>query len=310
MVVFVQFANMKITFLLCLLFSFASLIGQKETIQDPDTVYHHEKGMLIIPFEKKMYRSQIDKELAEENEKNFPTILSNFRNGVAYQFKYQMLYRYKAFSIFNLTIDSLRGDLERIYAGVGYTYEVIIDTAGYSEANPLEKLKLDKKIKAAKNEPVSGTINGEIVSTRDTRKKYMKTAIKDTSLLPYLNERYQCSYYLFINELDLMNDLSDINAVSTGEWNRLVKIHFTVISSNGKTIESGVLEKPFPRDKNNIDKIISEEFKALATQLRHKMSLHEQQQAMLIQEKDNQSLNELKPVKRKIISAKKRIKNN
>ena len=305
-----QFANMKITFLLCFLFCLASLIGQTETIQDPDTIYHHEKGMMIIPFEKKMYRSQIDKELAEENEKNFPTILSNFRNGITYQFKYQMLYRYKAFSIFDLTVDSLREDLERIYAGIRYTYEVIIDTAGYSEANPLEKLKLDKKIKAAKNETVSGTINGEIVSTRDTRKKYMKTAIKDTSLLPYLNERYQCSYYLFINELDLMNDLSDINAVSTGKWNRLVKIHFTVISSNGKTIESGVLEKPFPRDKNNIDKIISEEFKALATQLRHKMSLHEQQQAMLIQEKDNQSLNELKPVKRKIISAKKRIKNN
>ena len=305
-----QIAIMKITFLLCLILSLSSLTAQSETIQNPDTVYHHEKGMMIIPFEKKMYRSQIDKELAKENEKNFPTILSNFRNGITYQFKYQMLYRYKAFSIFNLTVDSLREDLERIYAGIGYSYEVIIDTAGYSEANPLEKIKLDKKIKAAKNEPVNGTINGEIVSTRDTRKKYMKTAIKDTSLLPYLNERYQCSYYLFINELDLMNDLSDINAVSTGEWNRVVKIHYTVLNAKGKTIESGILEKSFPRDQNNIDKIISEEFKALATKLRHKMSLHEQQQAMLIQEKDNKSLNELKPIKRKIISAKKRLKKN
>ena len=56
-----QIAIMKITFLLCLILSLSSLTAQSETIQNPDTVYHHEKGMMIIPFEKKMYRSQIDK---------------------------------------------------------------------------------------------------------------------------------------------------------------------------------------------------------------------------------------------------------
>lgn len=302
-------AYMRLCFvflLICL--SFLSLRAQ-ENVQNPDTAFYHEKAMMIIPFEEKMFRSEIDKELADETEKNYETILSNFRYGVTYQFRYEMLYRYKAFSLINMTVDSVREDLERIYAGISYDYETIIDTAGYSEANPIQKIQFDKLIKETKKEPVNGTVNGEIVSTRDTRKKYMKTEIRDTSLLPYLNDRYECEYYLFINELDLLNDLSDVNSVSTGEWNRILKIHYTILDKNGKIIESGLLEKTFPRDQNNIDEIISKEIKELARQLRYMMSHHERMQAMIIQEK-KESMNELNPVKKKIISAKKRFKKN
>lgn len=300
---------MRLSFVFLLLISCLINLSGQENIQNPDTAFYHEKAMMIIPFEEKMFRSEIDKELAEESEKNYETILSNFRYGVAYQFRYEMLYRYKAFSLINMTVDSVREDLERIYAGVSYDYEVILDTAGYSGANPIQKIQFDKLIKESKKEPVNGSVNGEIVSTRDTRKRYMKTVVKDTSLLPYLNDRYECEYYLFINELDLLNDLSDINSVSTGEWNRILKIHFTIIDSNGKVIETGLLEKSFPRDQNNIDEIINTEIKELARQLRYKMANHERMQAMIIKEKQ-ESMNELNPVKKKIISAKKRFKKN
>lgn len=309
-----QIASMKITFFfLFLLAVYSVCFGQiEEPKTNSDTSFYHDKSIMIIPFEHKMYRSQIDKDLAKENNITFDNIVSKFRNGVSNQFRFEMLYRYKAFSILNIHNDSLRIDLDKIYSGISYDYEVILDTAGYSEANPLERIKMDKQIKEAQKEPFNGTKNGEIVSTRDTRKKYMKTVVKDTSLLSYLDAKYHCDYFLFINELDLMNDLSNINSVSTGEWTRAIKIHFTVLNRDGTIVETGLLEKSFDKNENNIQSIINKEIKVLATSLRHKMGQHELRQQMLIKEQEEKSMNELNPnpIKKGIISAKKRLKKN
>ncbi len=270
-------------FLLFISIISASFSFAQETPSTEDTtVYRHEKSMMIIPFEPKLYRSEIDKDLAEANNKNYEQIVRDFRYGSAFQFQYEMLYRYKAFSLVNITEDSVKRDLEFIYSQIGYDYVVVDDTAGYANSNKLQQMKMRADNAAAKHQkPKSGTYDGQIVSERDTRKKFMKTIIKNDNLLSYLNYNYECDYYLFISEIDLLNELSDQNKLALGEWERKLAIHFTVYDNRGKIVEEGVLESSFPKDKNDINLIVKEDIKGLAKTLRNSMGAHEKNQEVV-----------------------------
>ena len=290
---------MKALLLVLSIFLCSLIYSQEENVtQEDTTVYRHEKSMMIIPFEPKMYRSEIDQELAQANNKTYDAIVRDFRYGSAFQFQYEMLYRYKAFSLVNMVEDSVKEDLEIIYSNIGYDYVPIDDTVGYANSNRLEQIKMRTNNALAKSQnPDSGTRNGEIVSERDTRKKYMKTVIKSDTLLPYLNYRYECDYYLFINQIDLINDLSDPDKVALGEWDRKLQIHFTIFDSNGKIVEEGLLEKALPKDENDINTIVKVHIKDLARRAREVMGAKEKNQEVVGEEPK-------KPVEKKVIKFK------
>jgi hypothetical protein len=284
------------------LFSLSIILGFVSSAQEDTTIYRHEKSMMIIPIEQKMYRSEIDKDLGTANGKTHDQLFRDIRYGTALQFTYEMLYRYKAFTLINMIEDSVRRDLNVIYNGIGYKYTVVADTVGFASANKLEKFKRNiNNTQDQLQKPKNGMHNGEIVSERDTRKKHMKTVIKNDSLLPYLNVKYQCDYYLFINEIDLINDLSNQEKLATGDWDRALKIHFTVFDSNGKEIETGILEKNFPKDENDLQKIIKVHIKDLAGRLRKSMGIHERNQEIIGGEEDSNT----KPLKKKVVSLRK-----
>lgn len=260
-------------FFLLLLVSSISVIAQDE--QDT-AVYRHEKSIMIIPFEEKLYHSEIDRDLAGESGQDHATIVREFVMGTAFQFKYELLYRYKAFTLINSLEDSVRSDMDLLYANIGYEYKVLKDSTANEEGNVIAG-KLNR-LKASTQKTGTYMKNGEIVSVKDERKKFMSTIIRSDTILPYMNYRYEADYYLFINQIDLVNDLSDANQVSLGNYDRILRFHYSVLDQKGKTIDEGVLEQRFSKNENDIKIIVNEHIKACATTLRKKLGMRETNQ--------------------------------
>ncbi len=84
----------------------------------------------------------------------------------------------------------------------------------------------------------------------------MNTVIQNKELLPYLSERYGSNLYVFVNQFEIRNDLSDYVAVSNGTYKRQLKVHYSVCNNTGKVLYGGMAINELPASENNVDEII------------------------------------------------------
>jgi hypothetical protein len=107
--------------------------------------------------------------------------------------------------------------------------------------------------------------NGQITVKEDPDPKYMRTVINKKNLLDFLSHKYKSDFFIFINELDIKNDLSDYTAVGTNTYQREMKVHYTIFDSRGSMIRGGVAIANFPCENINSGlpqpKLVKEEVK-------------------------------------------------
>jgi hypothetical protein len=247
-------------FFLIFLLSGVSLFSQQTTInQNTKTSDRGKHKVMLVPFEPRMYMSEIDFYINQETKLNAKQIRATFRDGVNEQL-YKALK--SAYSVVDLLDDTVKTkkDLENIYQYLTYEYMKVPDQKNYS---PPKKEKEEKKIQG-----------GQIVVETNTDARFMNAKLKNATLVPYLYGKYKSDIFIFINQLDIKSTNSN-NPAENGivQGNRKIIFHYTVYTFDAKEINSGISEIEFPQSLNNPSKIINTYFPKAAQQIVQRVTL-------------------------------------
>mgnify|MGYP000554290461 CR=1 FL=1 len=227
-----------------------------------------KSSVLIIPFESKMYISDIDRDLAQNHQMNFQEIKAKFRAALDREVFIALKNYYNPLSFYSIPPNESRKELGYIYNSIGYKYELVPEEVIVKKQNVGTKLIGKLKKKKKEDEYIeAGIQGGQIVSQVDNREKYMKTTLVNEKLLPSLNSKFNTSHYIFINQLDIKRGADMRYAASDEGYKREIKVHYTIFDNAGKEMSSGAIKSRFPSNENDIDKIIRVQFPLIAERI-------------------------------------------
>ena len=192
--------------------------------------------VLVVPFEPKLYLSEIDQRINQETGLNFEQIRNAFRNGSALEVAAAFQPKYQVLALIDDTTWNKKEE-RLIYESIVCDYLPLPVVEG-------KKQKADGKVKPTIKE-------GQLMVTTNDLKRYMHTRIVNPNLLSLLHKKYGATIFVFLNELDLKHD-------------RLAILHYTAFDNNGKLIASGIGSKDFPITLNDPKKIMPVGFKPIA----------------------------------------------
>lgn len=218
--------------------------GNKPTTKE--AVSKHK--IMIVPFENRMYLSEIDFMINKETKLTAKQIKATMRDGLNEQFYKKLKSKMPVVDLLDDTTKTKK-DLEDIYQYLSYQYLKVPDQNNYK---PPVKEKEEKTIN-----------NGQLVVESNSDVRFMNAKLKNATLVPYLGGKYKTDLYLFINELDikaLNGSPTDLNATTS----RKIVLHYTVYTLDAREINSGIAEVNLPTNVNSPTKIINTYFAQLA----------------------------------------------
>jgi hypothetical protein len=236
------------------LISLSSLHAQNKTMQprdeaDRNNAFVHKA--MLIPFELRLYRSDLDHKINAETKMTYLQIRDKFRDGMNSQL--YKAFKTAKFGVLDLMDDTVkfRKEIGSIYQHLAYDYQKVPDQEHYS---PPKKDKEKKKIQ-----------RGQLtIETKDDQ-RFMNARLRDPELVPSLYGRYKTDVFVFVNQLDLLSGMvpgqSDYGQSSP---NRKIVVHYTVYSNDAKEINSGIAEEEFSPELNDPNKIIGKHFSKVA----------------------------------------------
>jgi hypothetical protein len=207
--------------------------------------------VMLIPFEPKLYMSEIDYNINQETKLTGKEIKYKFRDGLNEQL-------YKAFKnakygVLDLMEDTVKykKDIEGIYQYLSYEFQKVPDQNNYQ---PPKKEKEQKKIE-------KGQLNVE--SNTDAR--FMNAKLTNGKVVPLLSGKYKTDVFVFINQLEIKSSTNRGPAeLGEGNGNRKIVVHYTVYTLDAREINSGIAEEEFEVTLNNPKKIIDKHFAKIA----------------------------------------------
>lgn len=261
------------------LLSIVTISAQNSTrgnLKEP--VINSKASVLIIPFESKMYISDIDRDLAQNHQMNFQEIKGKFRAALDREIFIALKQDYNPQSFYSIPPEESIKELAYIYNSIGYKYEVVPDDVVVKKENAGTKFigKFKKKSKrngdpeldSGSEEYIeAGIQGGQVVSQVDNREKYMKTSIVNAKLLPSLNSKFNTTYYIFINQLDIKKGADIRYSASPEGHKREIKVHYTIFDNTGGEVSSGAIKTRLPPNANDINKIIRVQFPLVAKRI-------------------------------------------
>lgn len=245
--------NKKLFFALLAFIAFLAAQAQDKTIStntgtvsSKEAVSKHK--IMIIPFENRMYLSEIDFHINKETKLTAKQIKATMRDGLNEQLYKKLKAKMGVVDLLDDTTKTKK-DLENIYQYLSYQYQKVPDQTNY---------------KAPEKEKETKTIEkGQLVVESNNDARFMNAKVKNATLVPYLNGKYKTDLFLFINELDikaLNGSPADFTATST----RKISVHYTVYTVDAKEINSGIAEVDLPANVNNPSKISASYFSKIA----------------------------------------------
>lgn len=237
------------------LISFAQVTTKDDgTKGDPTGV--KKAKILIIPWEPRMFNvnSDVSRAISSETSQKYDQIQESFRRGMVDQLKRAFGGAYNVISLID--------DTTKMQADLWYVYTHT--TMSYTPVNfPLNPTKAD----SAKLKQPTGIQKGQVAAVTDDQEKFMNTIVLDPVLLAFLKKKYKADYVLFLNEVDMDNDLGGDPYNTTGktEFNRTVALHWTMMSTvDGKRVAMGKSKGKFTSDTNSPKKIIESSFSTVS----------------------------------------------
>lgn len=208
----------------------------------------------LIPFEPKLYMSEIDQKINQQTKWDWETIRENFRKQIDSQLKLKLQ---SSFSVVSFYADSAKmaKDLEYTYKSTSLSYDLVSKP---SDAKTESKTQ-------------NGISNGQITVEQNSDKKFMNTKLTNVEVLTYLNKKYLSEYFIFINELDIKNDMNSYD-ITSDTYQREVTVHYSILDKTGKTISAGIATSRFSSKENNPKKIVSQCFSPIAANIATKFT--------------------------------------
>lgn len=204
--------------------------------------------IMLIPFENRMYLSEIDFMINKESKLSAKEIKSVMRDGINDQLYKKLKPKMTVVDLLEDTVNTKK-DLQNIYQYLSYQYQPVPDQSNYK---PPVKEKNEKAIE-------KGQLNIESKSGD----WFMNAKLKNATLVPYLHGKYKTDLFLFINELDIKS-LTGPAANMTLNSDRKIIMHYTIYTYDAKEVNSGTAEVALPFGVNNPTKIINTYFSQLA----------------------------------------------
>lgn len=218
-----------------------------------------KEKVLIIPFEPKMYMSEIDKKVNAETKQSSKQIYSAFREGLDDMIYLAVKQKTNVYSFLNDSAKCAK-DMALTYAGITYSYDLIPpDNASRNDLNKTKQTNVEPKI-----------VNGQIVVAPNMDKKFMNTKITNPKLLEHLSQKYGASVFIFINQLDIKNNPQSYD-VTNDTYKREVTVHYTIMNKEGKYLAYGIATSVFSSLVNDPQKITKTSFSAIANTIADKL---------------------------------------
>jgi hypothetical protein len=233
-----------------------------------DTLWTHveQPTLVLIPFDPKMYKSQIDRSIGNNDGTTYQQIVNNWRVGFDNVLFIQLDPKYKVIRLI-VEDENRQADLNAMYGASKLEYRVVPKE---EKEEQKKKLKLPKLKEKEEDEPKPhGTRieNGQIVSENDGQERFMATVVQDSGIFNYMHNKYGSVLYVFINEFDIgpMKGL-DYRAFESDEYQREVTVHYSVYT-HGHEIYSGIAQGYFPSTVNSQKDIIVETLPQVAQKI-------------------------------------------
>ena len=278
--------SISLILFICVLILVSSSIVFSQTTADPgpplidkpsDSIQSTYNKLLIIPFEDRMYFSNIDQSIGKQSGKNSNEIRQSFK----YNLQHSLFVGIKlqtglgVVSLLSSDNEELKEDLIKTHSSIGYEYQDIPveeDTTTKSKVsesieNIKEKFKSKKK-KEEQEDPATDITDGEITArTGDGKEKFMNTKLKKPEILNYLYGKYETELFLFINQIDIRSAARDQQETWSGTDEREIKIHFAIINNTGKVVLATAFTSRFSSQINGINEIIDKSIADIANQI-------------------------------------------
>ncbi|MCI5054503.1 MAG: hypothetical protein MRY83_00195 [Flavobacteriales bacterium] len=207
-------------------------------------------GLMIVPFKDILYNSNIDEDVADATEMNQADIRFEFKEELMFSMVRAARKERNHWGILHLdeTYAEMKGDMECLMAETSYKY---------TSAEDLKRPQRTKK-------PAKNPYGGQLVSDKkynskkppkQKSEKFLKASVKNQDMLDYLSLRYNVNYFLFINELDLLNVPSGGRGNALNDAKRVARVHFTVMDKYGRETYSGTEKVRFSSQMNTPNRI-------------------------------------------------------
>jgi hypothetical protein len=215
---------------------------------------------MIIPFEPKLYMSQIDHKINADTKFNQKEIKEAFRKGVNAELANVLKQKYEVLDLQKDTT-KYKKDIINIYKNITFNYEKVPDQSHY---------KAPEEEKGKKNSTIIK--NGQILVESNGDARFMNAKVTSALLIPALYAKYKTDLFLFVNQLDIIsNQLAAGNMGNTSE--RVLSLHYTVFTIDAKEINSGTCSIKFPAEINNPSKIISGYVSKIGAEITRRIAL-------------------------------------
>lgn len=240
-----------------------------------DTLFYfiENSKLVIVPFEPKLYKSQIDRQIGEANGLNFQEVRGYFRLGLDNALFIEAKQKYDVVRM-HADVGDVNQDLHYIYKTSGYEYRALPETEIEDQRKWMRTYyKISSKIKLPQEEKPTGTFmqNGQLVNNPDKEQKFMARTLLNPEVIEYLNEKYSAGLYLFINQFDIIHYGDDWTELAEDNFSREIKIHYSIFTKEKTEVYSGVALAYFSASNNNLKDIITQNFPILAQQIIQKV---------------------------------------
>lgn len=206
--------------------------------------------VLIVPFEPRMYMSQIDHSIHQETKWDQKKIKQSIRFGLDEEIYKCIKKKMEVVSFLDDTA-KYKKDLFKTYSTIQYKFDKIPDQVNYQAPKTEKEKKYVQK--------------GQLMADSDNQGKFMNAKIKDNSLLKDFQTHYKTDVFLFINQIDILT--SEVPGSLNAHSYRTATVHYTILNADGKELNSGISSADFPTTVNHPDKISSSYFSRIADEI-------------------------------------------
>ncbi len=213
---------------------------------------------MVIPFEPKLYMSQIDHKINAETKLNQKEIKEAFRKGINAELAKALKQKYEVLDLLKDTA-KYKKDVLTIYKNITFNYEKVPDQSNY-------KIPVEEK---GKNATIK---NGQVLVESNTDARFMNAQVTSPALIPGLYAKHKTDLFLFINQLDVISNQLAAGDMGTSA-ERIITLHYTVFTVDAKEINSGTCSIKFPSDVNTPAKIISNYVSKLGIEITRRIAL-------------------------------------
>ncbi|MCW3083162.1 MAG: peptidoglycan-binding protein [Bacteroidetes bacterium] len=211
-------------------------------------------NVMVVPFEPKLYMSEIDQKINQQTKWSFDQMREFFRHQLDSQLKLKL--QGVDSPVLTFYTDSVKTskDLEFVYKSTTVSFDMVDRPTAPT----------------VENKKQSGIKNGQIAVEQSSDKKFTNVKLNNKELIPFLNKKYNTHYFVFVNELDIKTVEGSYD-LSSDSFQREVTVHYTIIDENSKLISAGAATARFSSKINDPKKIVSLTFSPIAAYIAAKL---------------------------------------